>query len=283
MVATITCIQHSYHDDGNSVFWLRLINRHHLHHALHMISITLPVYNEEQALGDSVEKLISFLRTTKFPYEYEIVIADNASTDRTPDIARDLVKKHSQIKYLHIPKKGRGLALREAWRQTRCDIACYFDIDLSTDLVHLLPLIDAICDGAVVATGSRLDSSSVVTGRTSRREILSRGYNHLIRLFFRTPFKDAQCGFKAVNTDYFRKIEGLIENNHWFFDTELLLLTNYLKEPMVSIPVHWIDDSSTTVKVLGTVGEDIKGLLRLRRGFFFDDRLRRFRASWPRR
>ena len=234
------------------------------------VNITLPVYNEESTLEKSVDKLLLFLKETKFPFEFEIVIADNASKDRTQEIGEHLEEIHPNVVYKRIDRKGRGYALKRVWNDSDCDVCSFMDIDLSTDLVFFRPLIDAIVFAhAAVATGSRLEATSQVIGRSPKREFLSRSYNRLIKLLFWPPFKDAQCGFKAVNTSHFKSISHLIQNNNWFFDTELMLLTQQTQRPIVSIPVIWRDDCTTTVKLGPTIREDLMGLFRLRWLFFF--------------
>lgn len=229
------------------------------------INITLPVYNEEDSLEKSIGKLISFLQQTKFPYDYEIVIADNASKDKTQSIGERLEKEIPNVRYHRIDRKGRGYALKQVWSQSDCDVCSYMDIDLSTDLAFFRPMIEAVIfQSAVVSTGSRLEKESKVIGRIPKREFLSRGYNALIKLLFWPPFKDAQCGFKCVNTYHFKQIVTYISNNNWFFDTEMMLLTHQLKRKIISIPVVWTDDCTTTVKLGPTIKEDLGGLFRLR-------------------
>lgn len=234
------------------------------------INITLPVYNEEKILADSVNTLIKFLKETNFPYNEEIVIADNASIDKTSKVAKDLSKKYQQVKYLFISKKGRGRALKQSWSSSNCDIASYMDIDLASDLKSLLPLVEAIAkDKCFVSIGSRLHKNSKVIGRSIFREILSRSYNLLIHLMFFTKFRDVQCGFKAVDNSYFKSIVHLIENEGWFFDTELLLISHHLNKKICTIPITWKNNSDSCVKIINTIKEYLMSLLKLKIRFIF--------------
>ena len=166
-----------------------------------------------------------------------------------------------------LEERGRGLALRTAWLASEADIVAYMDVDLSTDLAALQPLVGAIADQEYdIAIGSRLIRGARVERRPLRREITSRGYSFLFRSMFFTGFRDAQCGFKAISRRAVNELVPLIENNRWFFDTELLIIAEANGFGIREIPVHWTDDPDTRVKILGTAIEDVKGLLRLRFG-----------------
>lgn len=226
------------------------------------VDIVIPVYNEEQALARSVAALRDFLaRNLAIPWK--ITIADNASTDSTWDIARSLSQQHPDVSCLHLDLKGRGRALRRAWLESGAEIVAYMDVDLATDLNDFPRLVQEIDDGYDIAIGSRLLPSSKVR-RSVRRELLSRGYNLLIKALFRVTFHDAQCGFKAMRREAARSLVPQIKDQAWFFDTELLILATQQGYRIKEIPVTWNEAEHTTVHVLGTVVEDIKGLLRLR-------------------
>ncbi len=228
------------------------------------LDIVLPVYNEAHVLAGSVEKLRAYLRETSFPYEWRIVIADNASNDTTLAVARRLEDTYPDVKALHIPRKGRGRALRKAWLESEADAMCYMDIDLSTDLAALLPLARAVLEeGYDVATGSRMTRGSKIT-RSLKREITSRGFIFLIKLLFLSRLSDTQCGFKAITRQAARELVPRIENEEWFFDTELLLLAEKGGYRVKDIPITWVEDPDTRVDILKTVLEDLRGLARMR-------------------
>jgi glycosyltransferase involved in cell wall biosynthesis len=195
-------------------------------------------------------------------YDCIINIADNASTDNSLKIARKLAGENKKIKYIHLNKKGRGRAIKKAWNNSKADYLAYMDVDLSTDLKSFPNLISALKENDI-AIGSRLMSKSKVIGRTLKREILSRIYNILIKLFFQTQFSDAQCGFKAINKKIAQNLLPSIEDNAWFFDSELLIIGEKLGYKIHEEPVFWIDNPGSTVRVLKTVQGDLEGLLRL--------------------
>lgn len=236
--------------------------------ATRLLDVVIPVYNEEVDLGPSVERLRQFLQI-ECPYRWRVVIADNASLDRTPDIGQELADRWpGEVAYLRLPQKGRGRALRRAWTESEADAACYMDVDLSTDLRHLVPLVAPLMSGEKhVAIGSRLLPGAVVIDRPPLREFTSRIYNILIWLMFPgRSFVDAQCGFKALSRQAIRELVPQIKDNAWFFDTELLLRAEAAGYEIHQVPVTWRDDPASTVNVADTAWKDIKGLFRVRFG-----------------
>ncbi len=228
------------------------------------IDIVIPVYNEEQALPRNILILTDFLKSNVIN-PWQIIIADNSSTDSTRSVSEMLCERFAGVNYLYLPQKGRGRALKAAWKESTADIVSYMDVDLSTDLVHFPHLISSIESGSHIAIGSRLSKESRVT-RSFRREFISRTYNMMIKSMFFTGFPDAQCGFKAMTRESAITLIPQIKNNNWFFDTELLIIAAKNGFQISSQPVKWDDDPSSSVNITGTATEDIKGLLRLRFG-----------------
>lgn len=226
------------------------------------VDIVVPVYNEEVALPANIPILANYCQNNLAEYNWRIVIADNASTDRTPEIARSF-SKDKNISTVRLARKGRGRALREAWSASRADIVSYMDVDLSSNLDFFPSLLSAIEHGSDIAIGSRLVMGARVMGRTMLRELMSRGYNLLIKLFFQITFHDAQCGFKAIRRSTFLALNLKIENMNWFFDTELLVIAEKMGFKIAEIPISWHDDPSSTVRVARTATEDLQGLMRL--------------------
>jgi putative flippase GtrA len=230
------------------------------------VDVIIPVYNEETDLAASVLRLERFLSET-FPYSFGIVIADNASTDGTAEIANRLAARHPTVRAVHLDAKGRGRALRQVWLASDADVVAYMDVDLSTDLKALLPLVAPLVSGhSDIAIGTRLARSSRVV-RGPKREFISRTYNLILRTALRASFSDAQCGFKAMRRDVAEQLLPLVEDNNWFFDTELLVLAQRAGLRIHEVPVDWVDDPGTTVDIVATATEDLKGVWRLLRGF----------------
>ncbi|MDC0035540.1 glycosyltransferase, partial [Chloroflexi bacterium] len=233
--------------------------------SLNSLDIVIPVLNEEQALENSIETLMSFCEENIGAYDWVITVADNGSTDQTVQIAQTLSKKYSKVQYVRLEERGRGRALKKAWAQSGSKILAYMDVDLSTDLISLPDCVAAVNDSKTqIATGSRLISGSEVVGRSFKREFISRGYSLLFRMMFRVSFRDAQCGFKVVSKKVVEEVVPLVKNNNWFFDTELLILAEKNGYPIMEIPVRWVDDPLSKVNIMKTAIEDIKGLMRLR-------------------
>ncbi len=232
------------------------------------VDVVIPVYNEEHILAQSIATLRGFL-SENLSNKWKIVIADNASTDKTREIAQALSQEHPDVVAMHLDKKGRGRALRKAWLESTADIVSYMDVDLSTELAAFPNLIQAIDEGDDIAIGSRLLRGSSVK-RSFKRELTSRSYNFVIKAMFFTKFTDAQCGFKALSRKAAQELVPLIQDQAWFFDTELLILAEKKGYRIREIPVAWIENPDTRVAIAKTVFDDLKGLLRLRfcRGHF---------------
>jgi glycosyltransferase involved in cell wall biosynthesis len=226
------------------------------------VEIVVPVYNEEHVLARSIRRLHAFL-CEGFPFSWRIVIADNASTDGTLALARRLEHELPNVAVLHLPAKGRGRALRAAWSATDAEVACYMDVDLSTDLRALLPLVAPLLSGhSEIAIGTRLASGSRVQ-RGAKREFISRSYNRILRTALRARFSDAQCGFKAARTDALRDLLPDVRDEAWFFDTELLVLAQRRGLRVHEVPVDWVDDPDSRVAIVSTAIEDLRGVARL--------------------
>ena len=228
------------------------------------VDIVLPVLNEERALERSVRALHVFL-TDNLVHDWRIVIADNGSTDQTFAVAQRLQAELTGVVASHVPEAGRGRALTRAWLDSEAGVLAYMDIDLSTDLEAFPRLVSAVADqGYDVAAGTRLGPGSE-TARQLRREVLSRGFVLLINLLFRTSLLDTQCGFKAMTRQAAQRLLPLTQDTGWFWDTELLLLAAKGGWRIRFVPVRWVEDRDSRVKVLSTVWRDLKGLLRMRR------------------
>jgi glycosyltransferase involved in cell wall biosynthesis len=229
---------------------------------LGMIEIVVPVHNEQAALERSIRRLHAFLGA-EMPFAWRIVIADNASTDGTLVIARALARELDAVAVLRLEAKGRGRALRAAWSHSDADVLCYMDVDLSTDLRALLPLVSGLVSGhSDVAIGSRLAPGSRVQ-RGAKRELISRSYNLLLRHVLRARFSDAQCGFKAVRADVARELLPSIRDDGWFFDTELLVLAQRRGLRIHEVAVDWVDDPDSRVDIVRTAAGDLHGVGRL--------------------
>src|SRR3954464_10961045 len=226
------------------------------------VEIVVPVHNEHAILEQTVRRLHRFL-SDGFPFSWRIVIADNASTDGTSDVARLLAASVPGVVALRLEEKGRGRALRAAWSASDARVVCYMDVDLSTDLRALLPLVAPLLSGhSDVAIGTRLANGARVV-RGPKREIISRSYNRLLHTTLRARFSDAQCGFKAVRRDALDGLLADVRDNAWFFDTELLVLAQRRGLRIHEVPVDWVDDPDSRVDIVRTACEDLKGIARL--------------------
>jgi len=226
------------------------------------VDVVVPVFNEEAALERSIRRLHRFL-AGEFPFRWRIVIADNASTDATPAVAAALAATLPGVDVLRLERKGRGRALRAAWSASPARVVAYMDVDLSTDLRALLPLVAPLLSGhSELAIGTRLGNGSRVV-RGPKRELISRAYNRLLHTALRVRFSDAQCGFKAVRRDVLDELLAGVADDGWFFDTELLVLAQRRGLRIHEVPVDWVDDPDSRVRIVRTAIDDLRGVARL--------------------
>ena len=236
------------------------------------VEIVVPVYNEEADLERSIVRLQAYL-ADRFPLTWTITIADNASTDRTWPLACRLAQQLPGVRAVHLDAKGRGRALRAVWSRSDSPVVAYMDVDLSTDLDALLPLVAPLVSGhSDLAIGTRLARSARVA-RGPRREAISRTYNLILKATLQAGFSDAQCGFKAARTETLRTLLPLVQDEGWFFDTELLVLAEHNGLRIHEVPVDWIDDPDSRVHVATTAADDLRGVWRLLRTFARGDGL----------
>lgn len=232
----------------------------------HAVDIVVPVYNEAHVLEASIRRLRAFL-DTEFLFDSVVTVVDNGSTDGTDAIARDLAETLPGVRAIRLTEKGRGRALRRAWLDSDATVVAYMDVDLSTDLRALLPLVaPLLSDHSDVSIGSRLTRGSRVV-RGAKREVISRGYNLILRTVMRARFSDAQCGFKAIRRDRAVELIPLVQDEEWFFDTELLLLAERADLRIHEVPVDWVDDPDSRVAIVGTAVADLRGIARVSRAF----------------
>jgi putative flippase GtrA len=230
-----------------------------------VVDIVIPVYNEAAGLSRSVHRLHDYL-ATEFPYPFCLTIADNGSLDETPDLACELAGQLPRVRVVRLAEKGRGRALKAVWTSSPAPVLAYMDVDLSTDLRALLPLVAPLISGhSDLAIGTRLSRASrVVRGR--KREFISRSYNLLLKGTLAASFSDAQCGFKAIRADVASRLLPLIEDDQWFFDTEMLVLAQRAGLRIHEVPVDWVDDPDSRVRIVETARQDLAGMARLARG-----------------
>ncbi|ASR39108.1 sugar translocase [Prauserella marina] len=227
-----------------------------------VLDVVIPVHNEETGLEPCVRRLREYL-VAAFPYRFRITIADNASTDGTLRAAESLAAELTEVRVRHLAEKGRGRALRAAWSASEAPVLAYMDVDLSTDLAAIAPLVAPLLSGhSDLAIGSRLARGARVE-RGPKRELVSRCYNLLLRGTLAARFSDAQCGFKAIRADVASPLLPHVRDEGWFFDTELLVLAQRSGLRIHEVPVDWIDDPDSRVDIVATAVADLKGIVRL--------------------
>lgn len=232
-----------------------------------VLDVVIPVYNEETDLEPCIRRLHAHL-AEHVSYPYRITVADNASTDGTLRVAERLAREFPEVAVHHLDEKGRGRALNAVWRASDAAVLAYMDVDLSTDLAALGPLVAPLLSGhSDLAIGSRLARGARVV-RGPKREFISRAYNLILRSTLAAKFSDAQCGFKAIRADVARELLPHVEDTGWFFDTELLVLAQRAGLRIHEVPVDWVDDPNSSVNIVKTATADLKGIARVTKATF---------------
>ena len=230
--------------------------------AVPVLDVTIPVYNEERDLEECLRRLHAHLRGT-FPHSFRITVADNASTDGTLKAAERVARELREVTVVHLAEKGRGNALRKVWLASPSPVLAYMDVDLSTDLAALGPLLAPLLSGhSDLAIGTRLTRNSRVV-RGPKREFISRSYNFMLQSLMGAHFSDAQCGFKAIRADIAQRILPHTVDTAWFFDTELLVLAERCGLRVHEVPVDWTDDPNSSVDIVQTALADMRGMARV--------------------
>jgi glycosyltransferase involved in cell wall biosynthesis len=232
------------------------------------IDITIPVLNEEATLATQVAQLLKFLEE-KFhgTSNWQVVVADNGSTDSTALIARRLAEESSRVRFVQVPERGVGLALKTSWGASTADIVGYMDLDLATDLKHFPTAYEAIAhQGYDLVYGTRLHPKSKVIGRTLKREISSRVFNLLLKVYLGVGFSDGMCGFKFLRRENLSLLmQNGAQNDGWFFSTELLTVAEWMGLRLYELPVVWTDDvSSSRVQILPLAKRYLRSMYHLK-------------------
>lgn len=231
------------------------------------IDIAVPVLNEERTLAENIKKLHGFLREQCTGLDWRIVIADNGSVDATPQIAARLAVEYPEVLPVGVPRKGVGLALKTAWGGSDAEYVGYMDLDLATDLKHFPEAVAALEEGYDLVYGSRLHKNAKVVGRTLKREIVSRIFNRIIRLYLRIHFSDGMCGFKFLRRDLLdRLMDGGAVSDGWFFSTELLTVAEWQGRRLYELPVEWTDDAADSrVRIVSLAMQYIRQMRALKK------------------
>ena len=233
------------------------------------VIITIPVFNEEDTLKSQIDLLMDFISINLMEsYSVSVVIANNGSDDSTEAIAEELAKKYSKVHLVSTSKKGVGLALKTSWSKYKGDYLGYMDLDFATDLYHIKESLLLLENNqADIINGSRLLKNSHVKNRSFIRTILSKTFNKIISLTFKSKFTDGMCGFKFYSM---KNLESFFANtffqsNDWFFATELIILAEIKGLRILEIPINWTDSKHSKVKILSLSSKYLKEILDLRK------------------
>ncbi|WP_257298439.1 flippase-like domain-containing protein [Haloarchaeobius sp. FL176] len=218
------------------------------------VSVVLPAYNEAATIRTTVETTVATLSAFLRDDEFEVIVAEDGCEDRTPEIADEMAAEDDRVRHFHADERlGRGGALERAFRASHGDTLVYFDTDLATDMRHLEELVESVrTEGYDVATGSRWMAGNVAD-RPAKRGVPSRVYNGLTRLFLRSDLRDHQCGFKAFDRAALFALLDDVQDQHWFWDTEVLVKAQRRGFRVKEFAVDWEPKGDTKVDLVRDV------------------------------
>lgn len=234
-----------------------------------LVEFCLPIYNEEKIIEKNVLKIVNFCKEKNLPFNWRVIIVNNGSKDNSLAISQKLSADNKQIGYTTILEPGRGQALKKYWLTSNADVVAYMDADLAVSLNNIIDLINPFVNNeADLVIGSRMMPGATIK-RSFIRELISQSCNILYRLIIGNNISDTQCGFKAIKTEVFKKIAPYIEDNKWFFDTEIISFTHHLGYKIKEVPVNWeenrYDERKSKVNLLKDSFIHLKNLLRLKK------------------
>jgi glycosyltransferase involved in cell wall biosynthesis len=231
--------------------------------------IVIPVLNEEKTIKQNIAKVVSYLCEIQTKNcSFRVVIADNGSTDKTPDLSLDLAMMYPEmVSFERVDRPGVGLALKHAWLKSDADVVGYMDLDMATDLKHIIQVANSfLVAGSDLVYGSRLASGSKVVGRNFTREVSSRAFNFILKKYLSVSISDGMCGFKFLRRDL---LGDLIKNgansDGWFFCAALLVVADWKGYKLAELPITWTDDPNSKVKLLKLTAMYLREMRMLKR------------------
>jgi hypothetical protein len=218
------------------------------------VSVVLPAYDEEETIEETVRISLSTLASFLPEGSFEVIVAEDGCSDRTPEIADRLAREDARVRHFHSDERlGRGGALERAFEAARGDTLVYYDTDLATDMRHLEELVESVrTEGYDVATGSRR-MPGARQPRETERGVASDGYNTLVRTVLRSDLRDHQCGFKAFDREVLFALLPAVGDDHWFWDTEILVKAQRRGYDVKEFPVEWEPKGDTKVDLVRDV------------------------------
>ncbi|MBN1939759.1 MAG: glycosyltransferase family 2 protein [Candidatus Aminicenantes bacterium] len=261
-----------------------------------VLSVVVPAYNEEARLGDSLRSIRAYLESRIDPSGTgdgtpfllggklsgitmpadaltlgrgisEIIVVDDGSTDRTAEVAAEVLRGRPNDRILRRKEnRGKGFSVREGVLEAAGRLILFSDADLSTPITELETLLAGLAEGSDIVIGSRALPDSDIRRRQNRiREGMGRMYNFLIRLWVMNGIRDTQCGFKLFRRKAARDIFSRLRTDGFGFDVEALYLARRLGYAIGQVPVVWINSPQSKVRMFRSSARMIRDLFRVRR------------------
>lgn len=220
------------------------------------LSVIIPTYNEEKTTSDTIHKVLGYLK--KQDFLFEILIMDDGSKDKSMEIAKkEFANEPSVLIFKRSENYGKGYTVREGMLKAKGDVRLFMDMDNATDISHFNLMKPLFNNGYDIVIGSR-DSKDALGARQVfpqpwHKRMLGNAGNLFIQIFAVPGIWDTQCGFKAFTKESAEKIFRLAKTDRWAFDVETLALAKIFKYKIGIIPVQWINNANSRVKILGYI------------------------------
>lgn len=225
------------------------------------VSVVIPAYNEEWRILPTIGAIATHMSARS--HSWELIIADDGSTDSTPDLVRGL--RFANLRLLAAPANaGKGDAVRRGMLAARGRVILFADADQSTPIEQFDRLLAHLEDGYDVVVGSRATKGSRVSGKSLVRRVLSRGLHEMVSRLYGIEVQDTQCGFKLFSAEAARHLFTQQQVDGFSFDLEILYLAHKLGYRTAEVPVEWIDAPGSTVDAARVSLQFLRDLLRIR-------------------
>ena len=227
------------------------------------LSIIIPAYNEENRLPNTLEQVFHFLE--KRPYDSEVIVVENGSTDKTFEFAQKLAQRHKNLRVIHNEERGKGGAVLRGVREALGEYVFICDADLSMPVAEISKFLPPTLNDFDIAIGSREAPGAVRYNEPYYRHLTGRVFNMLIRLMVLPDLQDTQCGFKCLRAGVARDIFPFQTLTGWAFDVELLYIAYLHGYRILEIPIDWYFNADSKVRVLRDSWRMFIDLLVIRR------------------
>jgi dolichyl-phosphate beta-glucosyltransferase len=228
-----------------------------------LLTIIVPAYNEERRLPETLPQVVAFAEAQSYPIE--VLVVDNASTDRTPEIVREIAASHPIVSSLQQPIRGKGAAVRKGVLEGQGEYLFMCDADLAMPIEEVSKFVPPALSDYDVAIASREAPGAVRYNEPWYRHVMGRVFNTIVRALAVPGIQDTQCGFKCFRREVARDVLSVQTISGWAFDVEILHIAQRRGYRLVEVPIHWYYGEGSRVSPVRDSWRMLREVLRIRR------------------